>query len=63
MEPVDISPGLDEVDVVLPRAAPDRRAQLLKLIDHLRSLPPGTRTKEDIDRQIQEERNGWESRR
>jgi hypothetical protein len=28
--------------------------------DFLRSLPPGTRTKEEIDRQINEERNSWD---
>jgi hypothetical protein len=30
-----------------------------KLSDYLRSLPPGTRTKEDIDKQIREERDSW----
>jgi len=30
-----------------------------KLSDYLRSLPPGTRTKEDIDQQIREERGYW----
>ena len=30
-----------------------------KLSDYLRSLPPGTRSKEDIDRQIREERDAW----
>lgn len=30
-----------------------------KLSDYLRSLPPGTRTKEDIDQQIREERDSW----
>jgi hypothetical protein len=30
-----------------------------KLSDYLRSLPPGTRNKEDIDRQIREERDAW----
>jgi hypothetical protein len=29
------------------------------LSDYLRSLPPGTRSKEDIDRQIREERDAW----
>jgi hypothetical protein len=28
-----------------------------KLSDYLRSLPPGTRSKEDIDRQVLEERD------
>ena len=30
-----------------------------KLSDYLKSLPPGTRTKEDIDAQINEERDSW----
>jgi hypothetical protein len=30
-----------------------------KLSDYLRGLPPGTRSKEDIDRQIREERDAW----
>ena len=30
-----------------------------ELSDYLRGLPPGTRTKEDIDRQIREERDSW----
>ena len=30
-----------------------------KLSDYLRSLPPGTRSKEDIDRQIRQEREAW----
>jgi len=27
--------------------------------EYVRALPPGTRTKEDIDRQIREERDSW----
>ena len=30
-----------------------------KLSDYLRALPPGTRTKDDIDQQIREERDSW----
>jgi len=30
-----------------------------RLSDYLRALPPGTRTKEDIDQQIREERDSW----
>jgi predicted DNA-binding antitoxin AbrB/MazE fold protein len=30
-----------------------------KLSDYLRTLPPGTRSKEDIDQQIREERDSW----
>jgi hypothetical protein len=32
----------------------------LRLLEYLRSLPPGTRSKEDIDAQIREERESWE---
>lgn len=31
-----------------------------KLSDILRSFPPGTRSKEDIDRQLDEERDAWD---
>jgi hypothetical protein len=30
-----------------------------KLSDYVRSLPPGTRSSDDIDRQIREERDSW----
>ena len=30
-----------------------------KLSDYVRGLPPGTRSKEDIDQQIREERDSW----
>ena len=30
-----------------------------KLSDYLRAVPPGTRSKDDIDRQIREERDSW----
>ena len=30
-----------------------------KLSDYLRALPPGTRSKDDIDQQMREERNSW----
>ena len=30
-----------------------------KLSDYIRSLPPGTRSKEDIDQQIREEHDSW----
>jgi predicted DNA-binding antitoxin AbrB/MazE fold protein len=30
-----------------------------KLSDYVRALPPGTRSKEDIDQQIREERDSW----
>jgi len=31
-----------------------------KLSEIMQSFPPGTRTKEDIDRQINEERDSWD---
>jgi hypothetical protein len=31
----------------------------VRLSDYLRGLPPGTRTQEDIDRQVREERDAW----
>lgn len=51
--------GAAEVDVVLrlsngaPASAPPN------LADFLRSLPPGTRTKTDIDEQVRDERASW----
>ena len=47
-----------EVEVVV-RSLPGRTppARLLELIA---TLPPGSRTKEDIDRQLSDERDGWE---
>ena len=30
------------------------------ILDFLATLPPGTRTKDDIDRQIREERDSWD---
>lgn len=58
-EPVEEVTG--EVEIVVrsvePKAAPKR-----DVFDVLRSLPPGTRTKEDIDRQIAEERDSWGDR-
>ena len=54
-EPVDEVTG--EVEVVVrqaPSAAPKRDIR-----DVLRSLPPGTRSKEDIDRQLAEEKASW----
>jgi hypothetical protein len=54
-EPVAAQPG-SEVEVVARVTTPSGTG---KLSDFLRSLPPGTRTKEEIDRQIDEERDSW----
>ena len=45
-----------EVEVV---ARVSEAADQGKLSDYLRRLPPGTRSKEDIDRQVDEERASW----
>ena len=48
-----------EVEVVItPVTRPTGKVQG-KLSDYLRALPPGTRSKEDIDQQIREERDSW----
>lgn len=58
-EPVSQATSAVEVFVRLTAAAQPQPAgpSLLELID---SLPPGTRTKESIDAQLEEERNFWE---
>jgi hypothetical protein len=58
-EPVDQVTGEVEVFVrpVQAETVPKR-----DIFDVLQSLPPGTRTKEDIDRQIAEERDSWGDR-
>ena len=51
-----------EVEVIV-RTSPAATANNAKrAIAFLRSLPPGNRTKEDIDLQIREEREGWGDR-
>ena len=51
-----------EVEVVV-RALPRAKATSEESIfDFIARLPPGTRTKADIDRQIEEERDRWEDR-
>jgi hypothetical protein len=44
-----------EVEVVARIADKDAG----KLSDYLRGLPAGTRSKEDIDRQVRDERDSW----
>ena len=58
-EPIEEVTG--EVEVVL-RPIERREAEFQQdIFEFLRSLPPGTRSKEDIDRQIAEERDSWGS--
>ena len=48
------------VDVVLRRVPADIEGQ--DIFDFIAALPPGTRTKDDIDRQIHEDRKCWGDR-
>ena len=54
-EPVDEVTG--QVEVFVRLVAPGHAQPEQDIFDFLRSLPPGTRSKEDIDRQIAEERD------
>lgn len=59
-EPVDEVTG--EVEVFVRPVAPTHAQPEQDIFDFLRSLPPGTRSKEDIDQQIAEERDSWGDR-
>lgn len=48
-----------EVHVVVVTPSVGTTKKRVDIMDHIRSLKPGTRTKEDIDRQIKEERDSW----
>ncbi|MBX3184832.1 MAG: hypothetical protein KIT72_07705 [Polyangiaceae bacterium] len=61
---IDLDDAVDElsgeVEVVLrPIKAKEAEPAKRDLFEVIRSLPPGTRTKEDIDAQIAEERASW----
>jgi hypothetical protein len=59
-EPADELTG--EVEVVVLPIERTEATPKQDIFDFLRSLPPGTRSKEDIDRQIAEERDSWGDR-
>jgi len=59
-EPVSEVTG--DVEVVLRTIAEDQASQGETVFEFLRRIPPGMRTKEDIDRQIREERDSWRDR-
>lgn len=63
---IDLDEAVDEemgeVEVVVRAIEPSPARERRKLLDVIRALPPGTRTKEDIDRQLGEERSSWEDR-
>ncbi|MEO8501357.1 MAG: hypothetical protein ABI565_10620 [Vicinamibacteria bacterium] len=42
------------------KPAGGRPERITELLAFIKSLPPGTRTPEDIDKQIDEERASWE---
>lgn len=56
-EPVRIPSG--EVEVILRVSGTKATDRADTLAAFLRSLPPGGRTKADIDRQIHDERDSW----
>ena len=59
-EPVTELKG--DVEVVL-RSIPNRsEGKVEDIFDFIARLPPGNRTKEDVDRQIREERESWGDR-
>ena len=51
-----------EVEVVVRSASASQSQPRQDIFDFIASLPPGTRSKEEIDRQIQEERDAWGDR-
>lgn len=51
--PVEVA--IRSVEGARPKARRD-------VFEYIAALPPGTRTKKDIDRQIQEERESWGDR-
>jgi len=59
-EPVTELQG--EVEVVVRSASASQSQPRQDIFDFIASLPPGTRSKEEIDRQIQEERDAWDDR-
>ena len=51
-----------EVEIVVRPVEAGRANTVESVFEFIRSLSPGTRTKDDIDRQITEERNPWGDR-
>ena len=52
----------DNVDVfvILPEKTQSKRRSIVELIEHIRSELPSFRTTEDIDKQLQGERESWD---
>jgi hypothetical protein len=51
-----------EVEVVVRSASAPQPQPRQDIFDFIASLSPGTRSKEDIDQQLQEERDAWGDR-
>lgn len=54
-----LPPDLERVEVRGYRSSRRDGSALNDLVAFLESLPAGTRSKEDIDRQVKEERSSW----
>jgi hypothetical protein len=59
-EPISQPNG--SVEIIVRSLDEEQIASGETIFEFLRRLPPGTRTKEDIDRQIRQERNAWRDR-
>jgi hypothetical protein len=63
---IDLDESVDELDgeveIVVRPVEAGRAKTIESIFEFIRSLPPGTRTKNDIDRQITEERDSWGNR-
>ena len=51
-----------EVEVVVRSVSALQSQPRQDIFDFIATLPPGSRSKEDIDRQIREERDAWDDR-
>jgi hypothetical protein len=51
-----------EVQVIVPRSGNGTSAKTESVYAFLKDLPAGTRSKQEIDQQLQEERDGWGER-
>jgi hypothetical protein len=58
-----VSDARGEVQVIVPQSANGAARNGENLVAFLKRLPAGTRTEQEIDEQIQEERDGWGERR
>jgi hypothetical protein len=61
---IDLDESVDQLEgeVVVRAAEPAHTKPVESIFEFIRKLPPGKRTKEDIDRQIAEERDSWGDR-